>query len=345
MAVSYSTGLSETHKQTLPSFRELLPDYLHAEIDSASYHPQAGNNHSAVQQPTPTQRLGSAHGPDLGDGSPPKLLTRKHGYEDSSMPTDNISLNEQSRFHSHAPPLKRQTPDNQPPITSIPQSSQLLHFGEGNRLPPIRDLHSAAEQGQSAYSTELGAPDRRDAFSLGYGRKRDNDSSAFTTHPHPHLQSSPPRPFLGAAPSYSPAYRSSGYPGYQPYYAAEQDVPHNIYGVKSAKYDPLGDSGDTRQKKRRGNLPKPTTDILRAWFHDHLDHPYPSEQDKQMFITRTGLTISQISNWFINARRRQLPALRNQARTSESERAAHRSTPSSDSDRDLRREFSESPSI
>ena len=39
---------------------------------------------------------------------------------------------------------------------------------------------------------------------------------------------------------------------------------------------------------------KPVTDGLRAWFHEHLDHPYPSEEDKQMFMTRTGLTISQV---------------------------------------------------
>lgn len=55
-----------------------------------------------------------------------------------------------------------------------------------------------------------------------------------------------------------------------------------------------GETMDSRNKRRRGNLPKPVTDILRTWFHDHLDHPYPSEEDKQIFIARTGLTISQV---------------------------------------------------
>jgi len=67
---------------------------------------------------------------------------------------------------------------------------------------------------------------------------------------------------------------------------------------------------DTRNRKRRGNLPRQVTDILRTWFHEHLDHPYPSEEEKQKFMHATGLTLAQISNWFINARRRQLPALR-----------------------------------
>ncbi|KAJ5263972.1 hypothetical protein N7505_007893 [Penicillium chrysogenum] len=93
----------------------------------------------------------------------------------------------------------------------------------------------------------------------------------------------------------------------------------------------MGDPIDPKTKRRRGNLPKPVTDILRAWFHEHLDHPYPSEEDKQMFMTRTGLSISQISNWFINARRRQLPALRNQMRSG-ADTESQRQSPFSDVD-------------
>ena len=111
-----------------------------------------------------------------------------------------------------------------------------------------------------------------------------------------------------------------------------QHPPPPINSSPCSNFGMLGDAGDPKSKKRRGNLPKPVTDILRAWFHEHLDHPYPSEDDKQILIARTGLTISQvcsrtnldpnptdlsrkqISNWFINARRRQLPALRSQYR-------------------------------
>lgn len=59
-----------------------------------------------------------------------------------------------------------------------------------------------------------------------------------------------------------------------------------------------GDHLDSRGKRRRGNLPKPVTDVLRAWFHDHLDHPYPTEEDKQIFMSRTGLSISQVCSPF-----------------------------------------------
>lgn len=57
-----------------------------------------------------------------------------------------------------------------------------------------------------------------------------------------------------------------------------------------------GDMGsDSKQRKRRGNLPKETTDTLRAWFREHLVHPYPSEEEKQRMMKATGL---QMSEWF-----------------------------------------------
>ena len=128
---------------------------------------------------------------------------------------------------------------------------------------------------------------------------------------------------------------------YQPRYDLYR--PHSSYGgpytdmeysgqpapvPQPSNFNMVGENVDSRGKRRRGNLPKPVTDILRAWFHEHLDHPYPTEEDKQQFMQRTGLTLNQvrdlvyiyvlksttdmkqISNWFINARRRQLPSLR-----------------------------------
>lgn len=68
-----------------------------------------------------------------------------------------------------------------------------------------------------------------------------------------------------------------------------------------------GDALDSEaNKKRRGNLPKRATNILKKWLFEHLFHPYPSEEQKRQLASQTGLTINQISNWFINARRRIL---------------------------------------
>ncbi|KAI8086218.1 uncharacterized protein BX664DRAFT_335200 [Halteromyces radiatus] len=65
-------------------------------------------------------------------------------------------------------------------------------------------------------------------------------------------------------------------------------------------------SGGKTNKRRRGNLPKAVTAILRDWLSDHKKHPYPTEEEKDNLARRTGLTLNQISNWFINARRRIL---------------------------------------
>ena len=50
-----------------------------------------------------------------------------------------------------------------------------------------------------------------------------------------------------------------------------------------------------RHKRRRGNLPKAVTDTLRKWFAEHVANPYPTEDEKQMLMDMTGLTISQVS--------------------------------------------------
>ncbi|KAI1752315.1 homeobox KN domain-containing protein [Xylaria castorea] len=76
----------------------------------------------------------------------------------------------------------------------------------------------------------------------------------------------------------------------------------------------MGTNGDGKQRKRRGNLPKETTEKLRSWFMSHLAHPYPTEDEKQALMRDTNLQMNQISNWFINARRRQLPHMINNAR-------------------------------
>lgn len=54
-------------------------------------------------------------------------------------------------------------------------------------------------------------------------------------------------------------------------------------------------------RTQRG-LPESSVSILRAWLFEHFLHPYPKDSDKTVLARQTGLTRSQVSNWFINAR-------------------------------------------
>lgn len=59
--------------------------------------------------------------------------------------------------------------------------------------------------------------------------------------------------------------------------------------------------------KKRSRLPPSSVAIFRHWLFNHLESPYPSEEEKEELAQKAGLRITQVNNWFTNARRRILP--------------------------------------
>ncbi|KAI9895423.1 hypothetical protein PsorP6_002698 [Peronosclerospora sorghi] len=59
-------------------------------------------------------------------------------------------------------------------------------------------------------------------------------------------------------------------------------------------------------KKYRRELPPHTVAILKGWMlsREHVKHPYPTDEDKQMLLKKTGISMKQLTNWFTNARKR-----------------------------------------
>lgn len=103
----------------------------------------------------------------------------------------------------------------------------------------------------------------------------------------------------------------AGYPRYPPRHDSsvfgppESHWPYGYAGPYAYSIDSAQATADGPfNRRRRGNLPKEATAQLKAWFASHSESPYPTDEEKNALASRTGLTQAQISNWFINARRR-----------------------------------------
>ncbi|KAM7356736.1 homeobox protein caupolican-like [Cochliomyia hominivorax] len=55
---------------------------------------------------------------------------------------------------------------------------------------------------------------------------------------------------------------------------------------------------------RRKNATRESTATLKAWLNEHKKNPYPTKGEKIMLAIITKMTLTQVSTWFANARRR-----------------------------------------
>lgn len=248
---------------------QLLPPHLHDEIESTSYF-TSPNHHSR-------ERPASSSGRELA--ADPRSFPASPGYAHSTR----TPLGDEPRSYPATPPRSNEAG---PRVMGDYGSQHTLYREKPSAiLPPIRDLQSVPDRSSNIFPEARGVsqPDQLPAQGLPGGHfsavnERQSAGAYLGRGAAPVMHSQPPYAYPAVAYSSDSERQSS------------QMLPHS----QQSNFGIMGDSSDSKNKRRRGNLPKPVTDILRTWFHEHLDHPYPSEEDKQMFMTRTGLSISQV---------------------------------------------------
>ncbi|KAJ9619917.1 homeodomain super [Taxawa tesnikishii (nom. ined.)] len=119
-----------------------------------------------------------------------------------------------------------------------------------------------------------------------------------------------PRPSLAP-----PEYHSEQYGEKRPCYRRDAAPFHGDGFTTSSYYGhptffvPTHYEHQNGKSRKRSNLPKQSTEIMKRWFDENMHNPYPSEEQKRHFAAAAGINLTQVSNWFINHRRR-CPELR-----------------------------------
>ena len=102
-------------------------------------------------------------------------------------------------------------------------------------------------------------------------------------------------------PAYYPSHRSGYIEGHYAarYTGVVQPPSSTIHHYGEAPYQYAwpampGAADCPGQRRRRGNLPREATNMMKKWFQEHLKSPYPSEEEKMNFCEMTGLSMNQV---------------------------------------------------
>lgn len=86
---------------------------------------------------------------------------------------------------------------------------------------------------------------------------------------------------------------------------------HQLSYVQKENLSPVSNSSSQNEsysnlKRNRSakQLPEDAVDLLNEWFESHLNHPYPSNDEKQRLADKCGITVKQVNSWFCNRRNR-----------------------------------------
>ncbi|OIW33816.1 hypothetical protein CONLIGDRAFT_195814 [Coniochaeta ligniaria NRRL 30616] len=198
--------------------------------------------------------------------------------------------------------LRAQThnPNDRAPISERAKVAQRAPFTDPRTIAhaaPTRDLRSLSDAFTTGFYQPASHGHSR-SVSLLYDRAGPWLSDAHDEIPYRVGASGPGNPF--APPN---TYPIGGYVVPSGYHVAGH----------LERSDGSGPLAEMAKRKKRGNLPPEAKKKMMAWFKNHLHHPYPDEETKKKWIAETGLSPEQISNYCINARRRDIKNMRHEA--------------------------------
>ncbi|XP_075442134.1 iroquois-class homeodomain protein IRX-2 [Ascaphus truei] len=104
----------------------------------------------------------------------------------------------------------------------------------------------------------------------------------------------------------SPLQYSSDPAGFPSYMGSPYDA-HTTGMTGAISYHPYGSPAYPYQLNDpayRKNATRDATATLKAWLQEHRKNPYPTKGEKIMLAIITKMTLTQVSTWFANARRR-----------------------------------------
>ncbi|CAM4697494.1 unnamed protein product [Leuciscus chuanchicus] len=144
------------------------------------------------------------------------------------------------------------------------------------------------------YSCPLAAPRSEELA-------RSSSGSAFSPYPGSAA-------FTASASGFSSplSYSTDPATGFPSYMGSPYDA-HTTGMAGAISYHPYGSPGYPYQLNDpayRKNATRDATATLKAWLQEHRKNPYPTKGEKIMLAIITKMTLTQVSTWFANARRR-----------------------------------------
>ncbi|MGH0155719.1 UNVERIFIED_CONTAM: hypothetical protein FKN15_032867 [Acipenser sinensis] len=130
---------------------------------------------------------------------------------------------------------------------------------------------------------------------------RSSSGSAFSPYPGSAAFTAPATGFTSPL-----QYTTDPATGFPSYMGSPYDA-HTTGMAGAISYHPYGSPGYPYQLNDpayRKNTTRDATATLKAWLQEHRKNPYPTKGEKIMLAIITKMTLTQVSTWFANARRR-----------------------------------------